>query len=829
MIIENHPIRSLKNKLSLLVTLTVVLALTAVGFYFDNFLKNNFLETTHKQIHQGFDRLSDNLQQIERQLKDGVAFAKDNESLIASIELINNYQDKDNYNTYLIDEEKKIIAQKLLDQVRLTFNTSSSLYDVNQELQVYVNNLKHEFSQSYITYDGGEYKILSRLEHESLFSQSQSTLPDGISSTHINYYDPAVLFNDSVITYHRYSNNIYIKSHQSIFDTHNGKIIAHIEMTRAIDKFFFEEFSKDVGINISFSFDKRYIDKASEMSDYIVDQIHQSKNEYISIKKIEGENVLIFFIAKLDKASIESVLTRNRQQLLVLLIVIAISILFMMRYLIHNSIALPLEVLMKQIRKINDQDYNETLEVTTGDELESISKSVNNLARVIQDREVMLMNSSGQLEFLSNHDSLTNLPNRRLFSQRLDHALSLAKRYDALVGVFFLDLDDFKMVNDTLGHEVGDELLRKVSLRLKKHSRESDTLARIGGDEFNIVVENITSDSELDAIAKKYLVLFQLPFQCFGHEIITTVSIGISRYPADGMDALSLVKHADLAMYKAKDSGRNNYSFFTDDLSVQIDKRASMITDLKHAVEDNNQFELFYQPKVSTRTGKPVSLEALIRWKSPKQGYIGPDQFIPIAEETGLILIIGKWVIKQACSDFIQLAKEGFELEHISINVSNVQLRNLDCHNQLKQIIKTGEIQAHQIEIEITESYIATDAELAIKMLQDFRDIGVNLAIDDFGTGYSSMSYLQKLPITRIKIDKSFIDGIPNSPDSITITRTIITLAKNLGLSITAEGVEHKDQLEFLKQEGCDEIQGYYYAKPMPLNVLRNYLSSLVA
>jgi diguanylate cyclase (GGDEF)-like protein len=440
------------------------------------------------------------------------------------------------------------------------------------------------------------------------------------------------------------------------------------------------------------------------------------------------------------------------------------------------------------------------------------------LAAAVGEREGSLERARNEQEFLSNHDSLTGLPNRRFFAHRLEHALDLARRNHTELAVFFLDLDQFKLVNDTLGHGVGDELLVQIGARLRNSFRSSDTLARIGGDEFNVLIENVQSIGEVEAIVAKYLSLFCEPFACGSHEISTTVSIGVALYPKDGEDSVSLLKHADLAVYKAKDSGRDRYSFFSEDLARRANQRAETIHALNAALEAGDQFTLYYQPKVNAASGKVVSAEALIRWNCPGFGMVPPLDFIPLAEETGHILAIGEWVIHRGCKDLVAMRDAGINLAHLSMNVSNVQMRGHELDKILQRAIADNGLRAEQIELEITESYVAHDLAQAIVTLNSYRAMGLQLAIDDFGTGYSSMSYLQKLPFTRMKIDKSFIDGLPHDHDSVSITRAILGLAKNFGLAVTAEGVERIEQLQFLQLEGCDEIQGYYFAKPMPLD-----------
>ncbi|MEA3522858.1 MAG: EAL domain-containing protein, partial [Campylobacterota bacterium] len=428
------------------------------------------------------------------------------------------------------------------------------------------------------------------------------------------------------------------------------------------------------------------------------------------------------------------------------------------------------------------------------------------------------------LEHLSHHDFLTNLPNRRLFMLRLEHAIEHAKRDKSEIAVLFLDLDEFKQINDTLGHDIGDQLLVEVSSRLKETIRNSDTLARIGGDEFNILIEDVEDIRDIEIILEKILADFKFPFVCSGHEITTTASIGVSLYPDDGKDMLTLIKNADLAMYQSKDEGRNNYSFFSKKLSEYIEERARYINAMKADLQNRcSEFLLVYQPKISLETGKISGAEALIRWRSHELGFVRPDKFIKMAEETNMIIPLGEWILNQALSDYKAMQDRGCHYQKISVNVSSVQLLNSDMIKTVKSAIRTSDVNPKNIELEITESYIATDQKKALKTLQELRAMNLDLAIDDFGTGYSSLSYLQKLPVTRLKIDKSFVDDLPDSKKSIAIAKSIIALANTFNLSITAEGVETQEQLDYLKSVQCHEIQGYFYSKPLAYEEFINF------
>ena len=500
-----------------------------------------------------------------------------------------------------------------------------------------------------------------------------------------------------------------------------------------------------------------------------------------------------------------------------LLVIIPVSI-FLVRTLTR-----PIERLQEGIKEIQSGSLGHQIKVSSSDEIAQLTRSFNRMstdlfefATAIQERENALKMSQKELEYLSTHDALTDLPNRRLFMLRLEHAIEHAKRRKTKIAVLFLDLDEFKQVNDTLGHDVGDHLLVEVSNRLLDTVRGSDTLARIGGDEFNILIEDVKQIRDVEVVVEKLLVDFKLPFVCDNHEISTTASIGVSLYPNDGEDMVTLIKNADLAMYQSKDEGRNNYSFFSRQLSEYIEERTTYINAMKNAInEEFGEFYLLYQPKISLQTGEVSGVEALARWRSPELGLVGPDVFIKIAEETNLIIPLGEWILNQAFRDYKSMQAGGCRYQKISINVSSVQLRNSDMIRTVKRAIRESGISPGQVELEITESYIVTDQEQALRTLQELRDMHLDIAIDDFGTGYSSMSYLQKLPVTRLKIDKSFVDELPDSKESTAIAKAIIALANTFGLHITAEGVETQQQLDYLKSIKCHEVQGYFYSKPL--------------
>lgn len=429
----------------------------------------------------------------------------------------------------------------------------------------------------------------------------------------------------------------------------------------------------------------------------------------------------------------------------------------------------------------------------------------------ITDRKAM----EEQLLYQATHDSLTNLPNRILLTDRITQGIILAKRSDQLLGIMFLDLDWFKLVNDTLGHTLGDHLLNKIGQRLRSCIRESDTLARMGGDEFIFIISYLKDHEDIIGIAQKILEIIAEPIVVDDSELNLTGSIGISFYPDDGQDAITLIKHADLAMYRAKDLGRNNFQFYTKELSARISKRVEMEHALRKAIE-HKEFVLYFQPIFDISENRLVGAEALLRWQHPER-MIFPDEFIHVAEASGLILPIGNWVIKESfrqCEEWWE--KEKLPL-YVSINVSSRQFAQENIIEYITDTIKNTYANPEHITLELTESLLMEKADKAAKLLKAIKELGINLSIDDFGTGYSSFSYLYKFGIDQLKIDKSFVAGIPENSDAIGIVLAIIALARQLKLKIVAEGVETQQQLDFLRMNGCDLAQGYYFGKPMPL------------
>jgi diguanylate cyclase (GGDEF)-like protein/PAS domain S-box-containing protein len=435
-----------------------------------------------------------------------------------------------------------------------------------------------------------------------------------------------------------------------------------------------------------------------------------------------------------------------------------------------------------------------------------------------------IKHSQQQLDHLAHHDALTDLPNRLLLNERLEQAIRRAERHGSQLAVIFLDLDNFKHINDSLGHPAGDRLLQIVANYLQDSVRQEDTVARIGGDEFVALMEDIGRPANAGIAAEKLMSIFDEPIQLEGREIGVSASLGISLYPRDGVDPSMLLRNADAAMYRAKAEGRNAYQFYTAELTLNAFERIFLESSLRLAI-DREELLLLYQPQVDLRSGKITGVEALIRWEHPELGIVSPVKFIPMAEECGLIFPIGNWVLRNACQQAKVWMEQGLEFGRMSINIAGPQIQRGDLVQQVERVLIDIGLPACCVELEVTEGFIMREAEHAIKQLKKLGDLGITLAIDDFGTGYSSLNYLKQLPIHKLKIDQSFVRDIPDDPNDVAISTAVVAMGKSLGLTVIAEGVENEDQERFLREMGCEEVQGYRYSRPVTPEELEQLLT----
>ncbi|WP_440903338.1 EAL domain-containing protein [Catenovulum sp. SX2] len=429
------------------------------------------------------------------------------------------------------------------------------------------------------------------------------------------------------------------------------------------------------------------------------------------------------------------------------------------------------------------------------------------------------MEIQANLRHLAFHDVLTGLPNRALFNDRLKTGWLNAKRHRQQMALLFFDIDHFKRINDTLGHDIGDVLLKQVAKKLKKGLRGSDTVARLGGDEFAVILNDCKDENAIRHTAEKIIQLINQPVKLADRELFVTTSIGIAVYPQDGKDSQALLKNADVAMYRAKAAGRNTYMFYRQEMNAHAFERLTLESELHRAIQQR-EFVLYYQPKVCLQTGHILGVEALLRWRHPKMGILLPDKFIPLLEDTGLIVPVGQWVIEQALADYTYWYQQGLQQVKLAVNLSPTQLKDVKFVETLQLALAQHKLSTSCLELEITENTMMEDGEKAFVLMQQLKQLGVHFSIDDFGTGYSSLAYLKRLPVETIKIDRSFIQDIGIEQEDEIIVRTVIAMAKNLGYKVVAEGVENLEQVRFLKSLECDVAQGYLFSQPIPAEEL---------
>ncbi|KQP35608.1 bifunctional diguanylate cyclase/phosphodiesterase [Pseudorhodoferax sp. Leaf274] len=509
---------------------------------------------------------------------------------------------------------------------------------------------------------------------------------------------------------------------------------------------------------------------------------------------------------------------------------------WIMAFRVTHALVRPLAELEGTVALVAAGNHGARLRVRSNDEIGRLASAVNRMAAdlqrqhdALQERNAALARSNAllqegiarqqeaaeRIQHLAYNDSLTDLPNRNQFGAMLATAVARAAHQRHPFGLFFLDLDRFKQINDTLGHGAGDALLQEVARRLRHTLREGDAVARLGGDEFVVLVDELRGDRHAEAVALKILQAVARPFAIPGHELRVSASVGISRYGRDGHDGSTLMKRADIAMYQAKAAGKSNFAFYSsahDDNSIA---RLQLESRLRCALE-RQELELHYQPKLDLRSGRIKGMEALLRWPNPELGMVAPQQFIPVAEETGLIVPLGKWALRQACLQNMAWLAQGLAGLTVAVNLSPRQFGDADLLADIVSILHETGMDGRLLELEITESAIMQDAEAGRRLLRSLKSLGVRIAIDDFGTGYSSLSTLKQFPIDTLKIDRSFIADLACDPEDRGLTEAIIQMARTLKLHLVAEGVEQEAQKTFLCERGCDELQGYLFSRPLP-------------
>jgi diguanylate cyclase (GGDEF)-like protein len=478
--------------------------------------------------------------------------------------------------------------------------------------------------------------------------------------------------------------------------------------------------------------------------------------------------------------------------------------------LIERIVINPITCLTRDVVSLGRDTSGESggrLRVTGKDEIATLGREFNNLLEHLDERKRL----EAELLRLARHDSLTGLPNRVLFHEHLEHALARTRRGGDDLAVLCIDLDHFKHVNDTLGHPIGDRLLQTVSERLKECVRDTDVVARLGGDEFAVVAVAAGQPVGAVVLAERIIAALSKPFDLDGHHVVIGGSVGIAFAPSDGLESDTLMRAADLALYRAKGDGRGLCRFFEPDMDAKMQARRTLELDLRRALV-TEEFELYYQPLINLKSNEVCGFEALLRWNHPERGRISPAEFIPIAEETGIIIPLGEWVLRHACAEAVQWPDD----IKVAVNVSPAQFKSRSLALAVTSALAASGLPPQRLELEITESVLLNETEATLATLHQLRDLGVQISMDDFGTGYSSLSYLRSFPFDKIKIDRSFIRDLSETDESVAIVRAVAGLGRNLGMATTAEGVETDEQLDQLRDEGCTEVQGYLFSEPLP-------------
>ena len=465
------------------------------------------------------------------------------------------------------------------------------------------------------------------------------------------------------------------------------------------------------------------------------------------------------------------------------------------------------------------KNYSKRVPASNTDEMNLLAERFNEMLTEIEQRDEDLLERQDQLHHMANFDALTGLPNRILFHDRLEQALHLAARSGEKLAVLFIDLDYFKVINDTHGHRTGDLLLLETAARLVAGTRASDTLARLGGDEFTVFLQDIKTAEKALLVARNHIESLYHPYEIEDKRLYVSASIGVALYPEHGATAETLIKNADSAMYLVKETGKNSVELFTQSLHVNLAEQLGLSNDLHRALEQG-EFELYYQPRINLERNSWASVEALIRWNHPERGLVPPDKFIALAEQNGMILPLGEWALREACRQLQQWHGQGFHLPRVSVNVSPLQLQRQDLCGIVRDALTSNNLSTQSLELEIVESALVDKAGPAIRILKKLQASGIKISIDDFGTGYSSLSYLRSLPVDTLKIDRSFLIHAHESAEDRQILAAIIAMAHSLGLEVVTEGVELAEQEQILKDHNCQEAQGYYFARPMPADKL---------
>jgi diguanylate cyclase (GGDEF)-like protein len=662
-----------------------------------------------------------------------------------------------------------------------------------------------------------------------------SLTPDGEYYKEAFYYEGTTSF---LINVHKRAIHFFPPGDSSQLQPLLDKLMKSDETIREIGVINVEMYlrGKELGITGETEIDRPLVAGTNELELEEDREVFQSflsgKQEHVLEVKRDGRTLKKFYSALPEGRALVIVVDLEpqvqviRQLITVLLVTLVAGFVIVMAVVraVTNQQLQPLREMASFLERVAKGELSGRLPIRQNNELGWLAGQINRMTSQLGDLLTELNNRANErITYFANYDALTNLPNRKLFKERLDEALETSLTSEKFLAVMFLDIDRFKNVNDSLGHAKGDQLLQEVAQRICAEVGEGQIVARIGGDEFGVLAPSCTGVEEVIGTARKILEIFEEPIVFEGLEFHLTTSVGIAISGQDGMEAEALLKAADTAMYSAKEQGSNHFRFYTPEMNTMIVEQLQMEKSLRHAIE-NEELILHYQPLVDIRSGQVAGMEALVRWYSKERGMVSPGEFIPLAERTGLIVTIGEWVLRTACRQNKKWQEMGYPKLLVAVNLSPRQFEHPHLVEMVADILDETGLEPQYLKLEITESLAMTNADSAIEKLHDLRSLGIRIAIDDFGTGYSSLGYLKKFPIDTLKIDRSFVGDIPADGDDVAIVTAIIAMAHNLKIDVVAEGVETDEQLQFLREQSCDAMQGYLFSKPVPAEQFERFL-----
>lgn len=704
---------------------------------------------------------------------------------------------------YIIDEKGKIIYTSFLQDQDL------NVFQTGKAFEKFLKSL----------YGQGEIK------HQNITVSSNS----GILNKYV-YYSPkeSSYIIEVSMNIHEYIKNNYPKEYyEFVFSRLFQSVYDDNEYLVGMDVYSYNKLSSWSLLHVGKKFEKskEFIDKLRKEKKICMktENLNRCYNAF-SLDSSHYDFTRNFYVEFIyDFSSLE----KNKREIFIFAGVVSFIIIlitfFISSEILNIHVIQKIDTINHGLKMIEKGEYDYDMQLESNDELGDIVNNINKMKEIIKIREGELIKKQDQIHYLAYYDTLTGLPNRILFEEKLAKALEEGKQKNNKVALLYFDLDNFKNVNDTIGHMFGDLLLKNVGRLLKKYLGEDAIATRMGGDEFVGILSKVNDSHELIEIIENVLNAFRNPWIIDDREFYVTTSIGITLYPDDGENTNVLLKNADTAMYVAKNHGKNMYCFYTSDMNEKVIEKLEMENDLRHAVE-REEFIVYYQPKVDINSGSIAGVEALVRWMHPSKGMIPPDKFIALAEETGLIVPIGEWVLRTACNQNKVWQSLGYNCMNVAVNISVIQIQQPDFVEKIMSILKETGIKPSSLELEITENVIMEDFKLTSKMLHDLRKLGIKISLDDFGKGYSSLNYLKQLEIDILKIDKSFIDDLVESDNEQAIVKAVIDMAHSMKMTVVAEGVEVWDQFTFLKNLYCDKVQGYLFSKPLPVNEIESII-----